>query len=75
MFRQGHVVHTRCHPGGRKAFVMRGIDRNERGTALAEYLFLAALIAVVCLAALTLVGQETDATHSRNASSIVNASQ
>jgi len=52
---------------------MRGIERVERGAALVEYVFLAALIAVVCLTAVTLLGQQTDQTHSRNANSIVNA--
>jgi Flp pilus assembly pilin Flp len=49
------------------------IRRIERGTAFIEYVFLAALIAVVCLAAVTLLGQHTDGSASRSASSIVSA--
>jgi Flp pilus assembly pilin Flp len=51
----------------------RGIEGHEAGNSFVEYVFLAALIAVVCLAAVTLLGQGTGATHSRNADRIVNA--
>jgi Flp pilus assembly pilin Flp len=52
---------------------VRPIDRSEAGAAYVEYAFLAALIAVVCLAAVTLLGHETNSTHSRNTEKIVNA--
>jgi Flp pilus assembly pilin Flp len=52
---------------------VRIINRNEAGASFIEYVFLVALIAVVCLAAVTLLGQETNTTHSRNADKIVAA--
>jgi Flp pilus assembly pilin Flp len=54
---------------------MGRIDRNEVGASLVEYAFLVALVALLCVTAVVLVGHETDATHSRNASSIINATQ
>jgi Flp pilus assembly pilin Flp len=52
----------------------RSERRSEGGASFIEYVFLLALLALVCLAAITLFGQQTDSTHSRNASSIVNGS-
>jgi Flp pilus assembly pilin Flp len=59
--------------GSEKQVAVRRIDRHEAGNSFIEYVFLAALIAVVCLTAVTLLGQEASATHSRNTDRIVNA--
>ena len=40
---------------------IRGLFRDEEGAALAEYGLLVALIAVVCIAAVTLLGTEVSA--------------
>ena len=44
--------------------------RSERGAALVEYALLIALIAVVCIAAITLLGQSADKKFSEVASRI-----
>jgi Flp pilus assembly pilin Flp len=49
--------------------------RDQFGAAYVEYAFLLALIAVVCLSAVTLLGQGTHTNTSRSASSIVVAEQ
>jgi pilus assembly protein Flp/PilA len=41
-----------------KKFVAKYITRKEEGATLAEYGLLLALIAVVCIAAITLVGNK-----------------
>jgi len=40
-------------------FLRARFGRSERGAALVEYALLVALIAVVCIAAITLLGQST----------------
>ena len=44
--------------------------RSERGAALVEYALLIALIAVVCIAAITLLGQSANKKFSEVASKI-----
>ena len=44
--------------------------RNERGAALVEYALLVALIAVVCIAAITLLGKSASSKFSQVASQI-----
>ena len=44
--------------------------RTERGAALVEYALLVALIAVVCIAAITLLGQNANSKFSEVASRI-----
>jgi pilus assembly protein Flp/PilA len=44
------------------------LGRSERGAALVEYALLVALIAVVCIAAITLLGQSADKKFSEVAS-------
>jgi pilus assembly protein Flp/PilA len=46
------------------------LGRSERGAALVEYALLVALIAVVCIAAITLLGQSADKKFSEVASRI-----
>ncbi|MFN2606716.1 MAG: Flp family type IVb pilin [Acidimicrobiales bacterium] len=46
------------------------IGRTERGAALVEYALLLALIAVVCIAALTLLGGNASSKFSNVATSI-----
>ena len=53
---------------------MRGkFGRNERGAALVEYALLLALIAVVCIAALTFLGDNSKSKFSDIGNSIHNA--
>jgi pilus assembly protein Flp/PilA len=40
-------------------FIRARFGRTERGAALVEYALLVALIAVVCIAAVTLLGERT----------------
>jgi len=40
-------------------FMKARFSRTERGAALVEYALLVALIAVVCIAAITLLGEST----------------
>jgi len=51
-------------------FVRQLIDRNERGQGLAEYALILALIAVVVIAAVTLLGTNIDSILSTIAVSI-----
>jgi pilus assembly protein Flp/PilA len=44
------------------------LGRSERGAALVEYALLVALIAVVCIAAITLLGKSADKKFSEVAS-------
>ena len=44
--------------------------QDERGASMLEYVLLAALIAVVCIAAITFLGTEASQTFSNVASSI-----
>ena len=44
--------------------------RNERGASIVEYALLLALIAIVCVAAVTLVGTTTSDSFSRSASKL-----
>ena len=46
------------------------LGRSERGAALVEYALLVALIAVVCIAAITLLGQSANKKFSEVASRI-----
>ena len=50
--------------------VMAGRERDDRGSPLVEYAFLVALIAVVCLLAITFFGSRTSAKFSNVASVI-----
>ncbi len=43
---------------------------NEKGASMLEYALLAALIAVVCIAAVTLIGQDASTAFSRVASGL-----
>jgi len=53
---------------------LRGVfGRSERGAALVEYALLVALIAVVCIAAIGLLGQSADSKFSEVATEIGNA--
>jgi pilus assembly protein Flp/PilA len=45
--------------------------KRDRGASLVEYALLLALIAVVCIGALTAFGTATDASFSRSSNSIV----
>lgn len=40
-------------------YIASRITRTDRGAALVEYALLVALIAVVCIAAITILGQST----------------
>jgi Flp pilus assembly pilin Flp len=51
---------------------LRGV-RDDRGASLVEYAFLLGLIVIACISAITLLGEQTSAVHSRNADAIVNA--
>ncbi len=46
------------------------LGRSERGAALVEYALLVALIAVVCIAAITLLGKSANSKFSEVASKI-----
>jgi pilus assembly protein Flp/PilA len=48
---------ARCLSAARK-FVAKYVTRREEGATLAEYGLLLALIAVVCIAAITLLGDQ-----------------
>ena len=47
-----------------------GRDRGERGNAFVEYALLVALIAVVCIAAVNLFGQQTQSSFSSTGSAL-----
>ena len=51
---------------------MRAQTKTERGASLVEYALLVALIAVVCIAAVTLLGRNASAKFSSVSSSIGN---
>jgi pilus assembly protein Flp/PilA len=61
-------IQTHCAPYLRAKF-----SRSERGAALVEYALLLALIAVVCIAALTLLGGQASDKFSEVGNSIQNA--
>jgi pilus assembly protein Flp/PilA len=50
--------------------LMKHFHRDDRGAALIEYGMLIGLIAVVCLAAVTLLGQELSTAFSTYAASL-----
>ena len=47
--------------------------RDDRGGALVEYVFLASLIAVVCIVAVTFLGSSTSQRHTNSANQIIAA--
>lgn len=49
------------------------LKNSEKGATMLEYALLAALIAVVCIAAVTLLGTNASQAFSRSASAISNA--
>ena len=49
---------------------MKAQAKTERGASLVEYALLVALIAVVCIAAVTLLGESADSKFSEVSSSI-----
>ena len=49
---------------------LRALLGNEAGASLVEYGLLLALIAIVCLAAVTMIGQTTQSTLSSTASEL-----
>jgi Flp pilus assembly pilin Flp len=53
--------------------MLRSRASDERGAALVEYAFLLAFIVVVCVAAVTLLGSNNNASATRSATSIVGA--
>ena len=57
--------HRFCAP-----FIRARFGRTERGASLVEYALLVALIAVVCLVAVSLLGQNASAKFSKVASAI-----
>lgn len=50
------------------AALARRTDRDERGASFVEYALLTALIAIVCLAAVTMIGNTTGESLSSTAS-------
>jgi pilus assembly protein Flp/PilA len=52
------------------AIVRARLARTERGASLVEYALLVALIAVICIGAVTLLGQHANSTLTSAASSI-----
>ena len=50
------------------ATLERRTDRDERGASFVEYALLTALIAIVCLAAVTMIGDTTGESLSSTAS-------
>jgi pilus assembly protein Flp/PilA len=59
---------THCAP-----FLRAKLGRSERGAALVEYALLLALIAVVCIAALTVLGGQAKDKFSQVGNSIASA--
>lgn len=53
-----------------KKIVAQEQQKEEKGASMLEYALMAALIAVVCIAAVTFLGQEASQTFSRVGSSI-----
>jgi Flp pilus assembly pilin Flp len=52
---------------------MRIHAADQRGAALVEYAFLLSFIVMVCVAAITLLGANNNASANRSATSIINA--
>jgi pilus assembly protein Flp/PilA len=52
--------------------LVKRLRRDEEGAALVEYGILIGLIAVVCIAGVTLMGQEISAAFSRYAAALSN---
>ena len=50
--------------------IERRVQRDERGASLVEYALLLALIAVVCITAVSLLGANLNRSYSKDASSI-----
>jgi pilus assembly protein Flp/PilA len=50
--------------------LMTDLVRDEEGASLVEYVLLVALIAVVCIAAITLLGQSASAKFNTTATAI-----
>lgn len=46
------------------------VEKREKGATMVEYALMAALVAVVCIAAVTLLGNQASTQFSRIASSI-----
>jgi pilus assembly protein Flp/PilA len=61
-------LHTQCAP-----YLKAKFGRSERGAALVEYALLLALIAVVCIAALTVLGGQASTKFSKVGASIQSA--
>ena len=53
--------------------IVRSRVRDDQGNATIEYAFLVVLIAVACMAAVTLLGSNTSGSASRSANSILAA--
>ena len=52
------------------AAAVRSTIKDERGASLVEYALLLALIAVICIAAITLIGQGANNSLSKTASAL-----
>ena len=65
--RAGHA------PTRLQRLVRRALRRDEEGASLVEYALLIALIAIVCIAAITQFGGSNGSGIDRSADSIVNA--
>jgi pilus assembly protein Flp/PilA len=50
--------------------IERRVQRDEQGASLVEYALLLALIAVVCITAVSLLGANLNRSYSKDASSI-----
>lgn len=53
--------------------IVRSRAKNERGASLVEYAFLLSFIVMVCVAALTLLGESNNASATTSAASITAA--
>jgi pilus assembly protein Flp/PilA len=53
-----------------KLRLQRRLRRDERGASLVEYALLLALIAVVCIVAVSLLGSNLNNSYSKDASSV-----
>jgi pilus assembly protein Flp/PilA len=53
-----------------KLRLQRRLRRDERGASLVEYALLLALIAVVCVVAVSLLGSNLNNSYSKDASSV-----
>ena len=58
--------HQHCAP-----FIRARLGRSERGASLVEYALLVALIAVVCIVAITVLGNKVSNKFSSTASSLL----